>query len=66
MNTEEDYMDTFSRYPHEYQTYYRAAVALGAEPDDFETWDRERFRKKLREMRDSGSIPAYTGPKAAK
>ncbi len=61
-----DYRSDLSDYPIEYQTYYRAAVAMGAEPDDFETWDRDRFRQKLREMRVSGSIPVYLGPKAAK
>lgn len=66
MKDSDDYMDTFRRY----RLYADTVEALGGVVDDFVTWvasnDREAaiFKEKLREMRESGSIPAYIGPRA--
>ena len=65
MKDSDDYMDTFRRY----RLYADTVEALGGVVDDFETWksdEAEAFKQKLREMRESGSIPGYIGPRATR
>ena len=63
MKDSDDYMDSFRRY----KVYSSTVEAMGGIPDDYEEWKAEEaFKNKLREMRESGSIPSYMGPRAAK